>query len=391
VPRWIAIHGSALSALPALTARRLIGIGLTLAVMVQGVVAVACPFCGVVGRSLAERRDAAEVTAVGESAGPVVRDDLGRLVQPFAVGQSLRGRGTAGDIVAARVAGPIAGTAVLFGDPEGWEAVAADEPLLAHVAAAPPLTEPAARRLAWYAARLEHRDPAIAADAFTEFGNAPFAAVRDAARAFDAEQLRQWIEEPGIDQRRRGFYGLALGLVAAATPDGQERERHLAALRRAVEAPGSDLRAGFDGLLAGIVVARGAAGIDELAARGLLDGATRAGDARHALAVLRFAGENLGDTVPRDRVAAATARLLANPAVAADAAVDLARYQDWSAIEAVAGLWGSLGRDDPLVRRAVAGYLAACPLPAARDRLDRLRAADPAGVGAALEAALGPR
>jgi hypothetical protein len=77
--------------------------------------------------------------------------------------------------------------------------------------------------------------------------------------------------------------------------------------------------------------------------------------------------------------------------VAADAAVDLARYQDWSAIEAVAGLWGSLGRDDPLVRRAVAGYLAACPLPAARDRLDRLRAADPAGVGAALEAALGPR
>ena len=43
------------------------------------VLATACPFCGVVGRSLAERRDAAAVTAVGEAAGPAVRgaDGLG--------------------------------------------------------------------------------------------------------------------------------------------------------------------------------------------------------------------------------------------------------------------------------------------------------------------------
>ena len=354
--------------------------------------AAACPFCGVVGRSLAERRDTAATTAVGESVGPAARDGVGRLTQPFVVQQAIRGRAavTAAPVTA-RVAAPVAGTALLFGDAAGWEAVAAEESLLAHVAAAPANTEPAAERLAWYAARLEHADPAIAADAFTEFGLAPFAAVRDAARAFDAEQLTRWIEEPGIDQRRRGFYGLALGIVAAAEPDARGRERFVAALRRAAEAPGSDLRAGFDGLLAGIVVAEAEAGLDFLAARGLLDGDTRPGDARHALAVLRFTWENLAATVPRDRVAAATARLLANPAVAADAAVDLARYQDWSAIDAVAALWEPLGRDDPLVRRAVAGYLAACPLPAARGQLDRLRAADPDGVRAALEAAFGPR
>ncbi len=350
-----------------------------------------CPFCGVVGRSLAQRRDAAAVTAVGESAGPAARDDAGRLAQPFAVRQAIRGRAAAGDVAAARVAGPVAGTAVLFGDASGWEAVAADEPLLAHVAAAPAITEPAAGRLAWFAARLEHPDPGIAADAFTEFGLAPFAAVRDAAPSFDAQKLRQWIAEPGIDQRRRGFYGLALGIVAAGTADANARARHVAILRRAVEAPASDLRAGFDGLLAGIVVAEGQAGLDYLETRGLLAGDTRAGDARHALAVLRFAWENLGETVPPDRVAAATARLLDNPAVAADAAVDLARYQDWSAVAAVAGLWDALGRDDPLVRRAVAGYLAACPLPEARRQLGRLREADPARLEAALEAAAGPR
>ena len=351
----------------------------------------ACPFCGVVGRSLAERRDTAAVTAVGESAGPAARDDGGRVVQPFVVRQAVRGTAAADTVVTARVAGPLAGTAILFGVDGTWEGLEADEPLIAHVAAAPATTEPAAGRLAWYAARLAHPDPAIAADAFTEFGLAPFAAVRDAAASFDAKKLTRWIEEPGIDQRRRGFYGLALGIVAAAEPDRIVRERHVAALWRAAEVPGTDLRAGFDGLLAGIVVAEGEAGLDFLAARGLLDGDTRAGDARHALAVLRFAWENLADTVPRDRVATATARLLTNPAVAADAAVDLARYQDWSAIAAVAALWEPLGRDDPLVRRAVAGYLAACPLPAARGHLDRLRVADPAGVQAALEAAVGPR
>lgn len=360
------------------------------AAAVCGLEAAACPFCGAVGRSLAERRDASAVTAVGESAGPAARDEAGRLEQPFAVRQTIRGRAVAGAIMTARVSGPVAGMAILFGAAAGWEAVAADEPLLAHVAGAPATTEPPADRLAWFAGRLEHPDPAIAADAFTEFGLAPFAAVRDAADAFDVNKLHRWIDEPGIDQRRRGFYGLALGIVAAASDTG-ERRRHVAALRRAVEAPGNDLREGFDGLLAGIIVAEGAVGLEYLASRGLLADDTRPGDARHALAVLRFAWENLGNVVPPDRVAWATARLLANPAVAADAAVDLARYRDWSAVDVVARLWDRLGRDDPLVRRAVAGYLAACPLPTARRHLERLRATDPALFREALEAATGPR
>lgn len=367
------------------------GIAVALAVVGRAVAATACPFCDVTGRSLAERRDAAAVTAVGESAGPAARDTDGLLAQPFTVRQAIRGRPGDEAVVTASVPGPVAGTAVLFGDAAGWEAVAADEPLLAHVAEAPATTQPAATRLVWYAARLEHPDPGIAADAFTEFGLAPFAAVREAAGGFDAERLQAWVAEEGIDPRRRGFYGLALGIVAAAAPDPAARGRHVAALRQAIEPRGSDLRAGFDGLLGGLLVAEGAAGLEMIAARGLLAGDTRAGDARHVLAALRFAWENLADSLPREQVAAATARLLANPAVAAAAAVDLARYGHWSAVDDVAAVWEAAGRDDPLVRRAVAGYLAACPLPAARAWLDRLRAADPAGVREALEAAAGPR
>ncbi len=352
-----------------------------------------CPFCGVVGRSLAGRRDAAAVTAVGEADGAAGRDAAGLPAQPFAVRQAIRGRldGVA-PLVTARIEGPVAGTAVLFGDaapaaPLRWEAVAADESLLAHVAAAPATSLPAAQRLEWFAGRLEHPDRGIAADAFTEFGLAPFDAVRAAAGALDAAKLRAWVEEPAIDQRRRGFYGLALGITAAAETRPDERAASVAVLRRAIEAPASDVRAGFDGLLAGLLVAEGAGGLDFLESCGLCGAEARAGDARHLLAALRFAWESLADTVPRGRVAAATARLLRHPAVAADAAVDLARYQSWGAVSDVARLWKTLGRDDPLVRRAVAGYLAACPLAAAKAELDRLRAEEPDLVRQALEAA----
>ena len=56
----------------------------------------------------------------------------------------------------------------------------------------------------------------------------------------------------------------------------------------------------------------------------------------------------------------------------------------------VSHLWERLGGDDPLVRRAVAGYLAACPLPAAKRELERIRAMDPLRLDQALEAAALP-
>jgi hypothetical protein len=295
----------------------------------------------------------------------------------------------------------VAGTAVLFGTEAAasadgatpavaWSAVAADETLLGYVAAAPATSRPAADRLRWFATRLEHPDAAIAADAFTEFGLAPYADVRGAAAAIDPARLREWVDEPGIDARRRGLYGLLLGVVATASREPAAAMACIDALRRAVSAPADDFRAGFDGLLAGVLVAEGERGLAFLRTRGLFGRAARPLDQRHLLAALRFAWESLADTIPRGSIVAATAELLTSPAVAADAAVDLARYRAWEAVPLVSGLWDRLGGDDPLIRRAVAGYLAACPLPAAKRELERIRAADPLRLEQALDAAALP-
>lgn len=358
-----------------------------------GMTAAACPFCGVVEPSLAERRDAADVVAVGEPTAPASGDPAGRLWQPFAIHGILRGTTTAA-VASARVPALVAGTAVLFGRRGDagieWDAVAADETLLEHVFAAPAVEEPAARRLRWFLPRLDHPDPAIAADAFAEFGRAPYEAVRDVADAFDIERLIAAVAAPAGDQRRLGFHGLALGLAAAATTDPATRARCIAALHAAIDTPADDRRAGFDGLLAGVLVAEGPQGLAALRDRRLVAADTRPGDARHMLSALRFAWESLADTLPRDDVSAATAALVANPAVAAECIVDLARYRRWDELETIAALWGSLGRDDPLVRRAVAGYLTACPLPEARACRDRLAATAPDAWQAACKAAAGP-
>jgi len=375
---------------PALSAIVLSSIAILLMLAGRAPPVAACPFCGVVGDSLAGRRDRSDNVAVGESTTDVRRDPSGLSEQSFVLRQMLRGAadGPAADTdIVARVVGPISGLAVLFRVSGTWTAVAADEPLIAHVVAAPAVEDPAARRLVWFARRLEHPDPMIAEDAFTEFGLADFAAVRDAAAALDAARLRAWLADPAIDPRRRGFYGLALGLTAAVSHDQADHDTAVAALLAAIDAPADDFRAGFDGLLGGLLVAEGPAGLDAIARRGLLDRDARPGDQRHVLAALRFAWEYLDDVLPREHVALATARMLSAPAVAADAAVDLARYEWWACRADVEALWDRLGSDDPLVRRAVAGYLAACPLPAARAALERLRDRDPDRVSAALAAA----
>jgi hypothetical protein len=366
-------------------------------VMTGGTQALGCPFCGVVGESLASRRDRAACVGVAEADGAAGTDENGLLTQRFIMRLPLRGDCPAGgeaQAVVARGAAAVDGSAVLFGDRRdadggmSWSAVAANEGLIGYVAAAPSLQEPAAERLAWFAERLEHPDAAIAADAFLEFGVAPYEAVRDAAAAFDAGKLRAWARDGGGDQRRRGFYGLALGIVAATRL--AERAESIRVLHEAVEAPADDFRAGFDGLLGGVLVAEGEAGLAYLEGLGLLDADARPVDQRHMLAALRFAWESLGETIPREAVAVATRRLLAAPVVAADAAVDLARYRHWEAMDDVAALWHTAGRFDPLVRRAVAGYLTACPSPAARRRLDALAATDPERLRAAVEAAALP-
>lgn len=363
--------------------------------LVLSTVASCCPFCGPVGEPLASRRAHCLTFGVGETMASASSDEAGRRRQPFrllatAVGDQLESTMNSPQPIMATVSSAFTGTAILFQNfPDDWIAVAADELLIGYSLTAPlPVTDPeaAAKRLRWFANRLEHPNAAVAADAYAEFAIAPFAVVRDAATAFNAELLARWLNDLAIDPQRRGFYGLAAGLVAR-----QRQSNEAASCRRALHLSlttprASDFQAGTDGLLAGLLIADGTQAVNTLTALGLFAKTASPVDQRHLLQALRFAWEEPADTIPRQKTVACTRRLLTIPHLAREAIVDLARYQDWDVLHKIVPLWDTLGQDDPLIRPAVAGYLVACPQPAAEQALAQLRSHDAEAVDAAIAA-----
>ncbi|MCG8585035.1 MAG: hypothetical protein MI757_10015 [Pirellulales bacterium] len=343
----------------------------------------ACPFCYALKPTLAQQRSDADIVAVLEA----VDDSDG--ARDFTVHQLLKGSDQLDGGKTLRF-DPEQKTApgqlfLAFGSntPDAkvairWKAVPATETSLAYAARSPATTLPYEKRLPYFARYFEHPEPLIAEDAYLEFGHAPYDKVRQVANEMPMEDIRNWIVDSNIPQFRKGFYGLALGL---ATND-DDRKANTALLREIIDTPASDFRQGFDGVLGGYLVAEGPKALEHIEQRYLANPKSRPGDVKHTLSALRFYYE-FGEDIDPKQLAASLAKLLERREFAAEVIVDLARWEHWSVIDQVASMY-NYDRDTTLtIRRAIVGYLLACPLPAADEALDRLRARDPKGVAKA--------
>ena len=352
---------------------------LTLAVLSTNHLA-ACPFCPTVEPTFAERRETADWTALveviecnGDNCRARVRQRLGGDTPDVDVTVDL-----------ATVSKHPVGTLLLTlrePDDVGMLSVGpVDETSYAYFYRSPTLRRPARERLRYFADYLEHPDPMIAADAFAEFARADYDDVAAVADAFDMQAVRHWLIDADVSERRKGFYGLVLGLAG----DDNDRAANADLLKELLLADEGDFRAGFDGLLAGYLLLEKTAALDLIDRRCLEPGADdRPGDTRHAMAALRFY-QQYGHHIPPERLRASMRLLLERPEFAAAAIVDLARWQDWSALDEVVACWDTSNDElRPATSRAVVGYLIANPNPVAKVQLRRLRKESPDRVAAA--------
>lgn len=337
-------------------------------------VAAACPFCTTPKPTISARLDAANVVAIAEWIATEPHHERLRVIKLL---KSRAGSRPEQLVLPADVSLRRSGLWLALGRKAAtggeldWETLAVDELGLAYIARLPSTRRPARERLEYFCRYLENPDPLIADDAYGEFGLADFDEVAKVARRLPMASLRGWLADPGVPEQRKGFYGMALGLAETDA----DRAANIACLRKLIEKPASDFRAGFDGVLAGYLLLQGDAGLEEIARRLLASGDAPLGDVLHAMTALRFYHE-YGHGIPPERLAEAMARLIARPEVAPQAIIDLARWQAWQCLPQVAGALQPQSIDQPLAR-AVIGYLLCCPSPQAAEPLAAWRRAAP--------------
>ncbi len=334
----------------------------------------ACPFCTALRPSLAQLREAAAVVALAEVVAPSGTPDANMRLR---VHETLQGKNrlAAGEEHSLRldVAAKPGQLLLLFGtrldesDEYSWHAVAVDETSYAYFRRAPSLSIAAHERLRYFGRFLEHADPLIAEDAYLEFGHAPFDEVARAADILSTAKLRAWLVDPRVPQARKGFYGLAIAL--AAPPD--QRAAIADFLRTLVVAPDDDFRAGFDGVLGGYLLLAGTGGLELIESRFLANPKAADGDVRHAMTALRFTFQ-YGHDIPAARLSQALAALLPRDEFAGAAITDLARWKAWDHLAPVVAVYGRSTAGEE-ARRAVVGFLLACPDTQARTALAALR------------------
>ncbi|HZZ71516.1 MAG TPA: hypothetical protein VFE24_04635 [Pirellulales bacterium] len=348
----------------------------------------ACPFCQAVKPSFAQQRETAAVVVFAEYDQPAGQQQTFR-VQKIVKGKEALKGATALTLSVGLGQRP-GGLYFLLGEANSekasaapaarfdWSALPVNEVSASYFFRAPDLRTPSAQRLKYFAPFLEHRDAAVAEDAFLEFGHAPFDEVAQVGDLLPQKSLRAWLVDPRIPDGRKGFYGLALGLATSA----EDRRENGKLLRSLIEEKKSDFRAGFDGLLAGLLYLEGDHALEYLSTRYFQNPQAAVGDVKHAQSAVRFTYE-FGKGVSHEKIAAAVQSLLKRPDTAAAAITDLARWNDWTPLAEVAQLYTSSAAQDSDIRTAVVGYLTVCPRAAGAEALSKLRKRDPQGVAAA--------
>ena len=355
----------------------------------------ACPFCTALRPTLAQQRESASVVVLGEASNA----EEGKTV--FRIHQTLFGKSLLGErsqlTLSPSDSFQIGSLALLMAS-EGsktndaskkesetasfenlaWKAILVNEGSIAYFVRSPSLREAPAKRLAYFAKYLEHADALIAEDAYQEFGHAAYADVLKVASHFDNAKLRHWITDERVSQDRKGFYAIALSM----TDDQTQRTENAKLLRRLIDQPTDGFRAGFDGILGSYLITKGEAGLELIESKYLANPRSGDGDVRSAMGALRFYFE-FGDKISVTRLRTAMRHLLSRPEFAHTAIVDLARWEDWKTLDRIVGLYDKASYPQPATRRAVVGYLSACPLTSADKALETLRGRDAKGVAEA--------
>ena len=211
----------------------------------------------------------------------------------------------------------------------------------------------------------------MATDSYDEFAKAPYKEVSELKDRMQHDKLLAWIEDPETTPSHRRLYLTMLG--ACGKPSD------LPILEAMMKSDDRRVKTALDATVACYINLKGAEALPLVEDLFLKNEKSEWVDTYAAIMALRFHGQET-NVVPRARLAASFRLMLERPQLADLVIPDLARWQDWSAMEKVVALFKDAKEDTLWVRVPVINYLRHCPDPKAKQYVEELRAIDPARV-----------
>jgi len=244
------------------------------------------------------------------------------------------------------------------------------------------LPEAGVERLKFFQQHLEDAEPLLAQDAYDEFARTPYADVVALGPEMPRDKLLAWIESPEVGPSSRRLYLTMLG-VCGRPADVELLEKMLLFDYRAVQ-PGLAAAVGvsavvgvpcygsglidevwhgeerrmkesLDALLACYLILKGPAGLELVNQNYLGNPQIEYKYLHSAIMALRFHGEET-NVLPRDQLLASMRLALDHREFADQVIPDLTRWEDWSVLPRLVGMFKNSPEDD-WIRQPVASYL----------------------------------
>ena len=214
---------------------------------------------------------------------------------------------------------------------------------------------------------LEDEDKDLAGDAYNEFAKAPYQVVRSMKDDLRHDEIVARLNDPNVPATRRRLYFVMLGIVGT--------DRDLPLLEEMLQSGDREQRRGLDMIVFSYLSIRGESGLAKIEEWFLRNEKCDFSDSYAAVMALRM--HVAEGTLTARQVAGPLRSVLARPQIADLVIPDLARWEDWGAMDQVFGLYKSADEKSNWVRVPVVNYLRACPLPRAKELLAECEKIDP--------------
>jgi len=226
-------------------------------------------------------------------------------------------------------------------------------------------------RLLFFLNYLESADELVAEDAYNEYAKTSMDSIRLIQKSLNRKRLISLIRLPEIKPRLRGLYWMLLSLVGQSEDVAFCRES-LLKIDVTSMSPPIDLPAN----IACMVSLGGEKAMTEIDDLFLRSESVSTSAANAVVSAIRVLEQEL-HALPKDRLSASLRLVLEREDMADYVIPDLARWEDWSAMERLDRLFYESDTDRSFVRIPIFNYMRICPRPEAKDLLKKMESADP--------------